>query len=217
MEEGEDCGNGRQLETSAEDEASEPALAPDDTQSKDSVFPLHKIGISLASSASSLLETIDVKYLRSNDDDVRPPYSYVVLIAMAISQSPHKMLSLGDICKFIRETFPYYRKHWPTWQNTIRRNLSLNDCFVKVPQELGPSSVQTFKGNFWKLHPASSEMFQHGSVVRRKYRFFHQLSSKPDTLLDLLKSSPPDEECTPFPLLNSADQNPKHVVRSTLP
>lgn len=110
-----------------------------------------------------------------NQDDIKPPYSYIALIAMAISQSVNKMLTLGEICDYIIQQFPYYRKRWPTWQNSIRHNLSLNDCFIKVPREYGSSG----KGNFWKLHPASSEMFKNGSFLRRRYRFLHQLPQKP--------------------------------------
>ena len=109
------------------------------------------------------------------EDDIKPPYSYIALIAMAISQSQNKMLTLGEICDFIIQQFAYYRKRWPAWQNSIRHNLSLNDCFIKVPREYGSSG----KGNFWKLHPASAEMFKNGSFLRRRYRFLHQLPQKP--------------------------------------
>lgn len=97
----------------------------------------------------------------------KPPYSYISLTAMAIWSSPEKMLPLSDIYRFITDRFPYYRKNTQRWQNSLRHNLSFNDCFMKVPRR----PDRPGKGSYWTLHPKAFDMFANGSLLRRRKRF----------------------------------------------
>ena len=98
----------------------------------------------------------------------KPPYSYIALITMAIQTQDAKRATLAEICQFIRENFQYYRENQKQgWENSIRHNLSLNECFLKLPREQGRPG----KGHYWVLDPAAKHMFDDGSFRRRKRRF----------------------------------------------
>jgi len=97
---------------------------------------------------------------------VRPPYSYSALIAMAIHNSPEKKLTLSQIYQYVAENFPFYKKSRAGWQNSIRHNLSLNDCFKKVARDEDDPG----KGNYWALDPNCEKMFDNGNFRRKRKR-----------------------------------------------
>ncbi|EGD81650.1 hypothetical protein PTSG_02366 [Salpingoeca rosetta] len=63
-----------------------------------------------------------------------PTPTYAALIAVAIAGAPEKRLVLDDVYSFVGK----YRRLVPAandnWRNSVRHNLSLRKCFVKVPR-----------------------------------------------------------------------------------
>ncbi|XP_035231642.1 uncharacterized protein LOC118203473 [Stegodyphus dumicola] len=97
----------------------------------------------------------------------KPPFSYIALIVMAIQSSPTKKLTLSEIYQFLQQRFSFFRGEYMGWKNSVRHNLSLNDCFIKLPKGLGRPG----KGHYWTVDPASVTVFQDGSSKRRPRGF----------------------------------------------
>lgn len=109
------------------------------------------------------------------------------LIAKAILSSKEHRMVLSEIYEWIQANYGYFRSRGPGWRNSIRHNLSLNDCFIKVgkmqwkpiictadfnkyansfPYFVGRSS--NGKGHYWGIHPANIEDFRRGDFRRRR-------------------------------------------------
>ncbi|XP_077375960.1 forkhead box protein F2a [Festucalex cinctus] len=97
----------------------------------------------------------------------KPPYSYIALIVMAIQSSPSKRLTLSEIYQFLQARFTFFRGSYQGWKNSVRHNLSLNECFIKLPKGLGRPG----KGHYWTIDPGSEFMFEEGSFRRRPRGF----------------------------------------------
>ena len=97
-------------------------------------------------------------------DDSKPTRSYIALIAMAILSSPERKMVLSDIYKHILDNYPFYKTQDKSWRNSIRHNLSLNECFVKAGRS------ENGKGNYWAIHPSNEEDFAKGDYRRRRTR-----------------------------------------------
>ncbi|XP_077469768.1 forkhead box protein N2 isoform X2 [Stigmatopora argus] len=80
----------------------------------------------------------------------KPPFSFSLLIYMAIEQSPSKSLPVKEIYGWILEHFPYFSNAPTGWKNSVRHNLSLNKCFRKVERTLGKANG---KGSLWCVDP----------------------------------------------------------------
>lgn len=98
----------------------------------------------------------------SSVDCVKPALSYIALIATAILESSQQRLSLGSIYSWIETNYPYYRNRSQGWRNSVRHNLSLNDCFVKAGR------CEDGKGNYWAIHPANVQDFMRGDFRQRR-------------------------------------------------
>ncbi|XP_050395466.1 forkhead box protein F1 [Patella vulgata] len=120
----------------------------------------------------------------------KPPYSYIALIVMAIQANPTRRCTLSEIYQYLQQKFPFFRGTYQGWKNSVRHNLSLNECFIKLPKGIGRPG----KGHYWTIDPAAEFMFEEGSFRRRPRGFRRKCQAmKPFGMLNgmSMNSTPP--------------------------
>ncbi|CAB3407538.1 unnamed protein product [Caenorhabditis bovis] len=103
---------------------------------------------------------------KSKKRQEKPPYSYIALIAMAISKRPDKKATLAEIYSYLQENFEFFRGEYAGWRNSIRHNLSLNECFVKLPKDTG-ESYRGRKGHKWTISESCEFLLEENGFRRR--------------------------------------------------
>ena len=92
----------------------------------------------------------------------KPPCSYIELIATVLLPAETGMV-LGEIYENLRLKHSCFQDDTRRqWRNSVRHNLSVNECFVKL--------VRSGKGWTWGIHPACKMDFQRGNFSRRNAR-----------------------------------------------
>jgi hypothetical protein len=111
-----------------------------------------KKGSSSASSASSVTPT-------------KPPKPYLEIIADAILSCKVKMMQPHEIYHYMESKYEYFIKNVnKSWRNSVRHNLSLNECFVKAHRG------NNGKGYYWKIHPLCEKEFIRGCFIRESFK-----------------------------------------------
>ena len=146
----------------------------------------------------------------TNSKAGKPTESHVELISRAIMESSEQRLVL---VQYIYDNYPYFQTAPRGWRNTVRYNLSTNECFIKKGR--APSG----RGFYWAIHPACVEDFQKGEFNRRLARQRVQYATRVGTsihqlgLQDLIKN--PLDGLMP-PAVSSEILNPEHIGHQSL-
>lgn len=167
-----------------ESELKRKRLKPDEDNLENDTNDVSNNYLSTSSASSTASLSPNIKNPKNSEESdlytKKPPYSYVTLIGMAIKSSPMKRLTLSEIYEYICKQFPYYEKNKKGWQNSIRHNLSLNECFIKFPRSSTLTAMNDNgskatgcsdrKGCYWTIDPNCYEMFSDNLINYKRRR-----------------------------------------------
>lgn len=103
---------------------------------------------------------------------MKPPKPYLEIIADAILTAPDRMMQLHEIYYYMEKKYPYFAQNVnKSWRNSVRHNLSLNECFVKAGR--GTNG----KGNYWKIHHVCEPDFIRGNFRRKNFKLLIKANS----------------------------------------
>jgi len=105
--------------------------------------------------------------LESKTERLKPPHSYIALIATAILNSPGKRLTLTEINEYLVQHYAFFRGPYQGWKNSVRHNLSFNKCFVKI---LRDPARPWGKDNYWTVSSLHDYLLADGTFRRRRRR-----------------------------------------------
>ena len=74
---------------------------------------------------------------------------------------------MAEINDYLMKKFPFFRGSYTGWRNSVRHNLSLNECFQKI---LRDPTRPWGKDNYWTINPNSEYTFADGVFRRRRKR-----------------------------------------------
>jgi len=111
--------------------------------------------------AKKKLEEEDKDEEDDREDNRNLSETFVAVIAQSILSVPTKRMTLSSIYSYIASHYPHFDKEkGPGWRNSVRHNLSSNDCFVKA------SRAENGKGHYWMIHPKDLPEFSKGNFRR---------------------------------------------------